>query len=140
MKTLAVANITSQNPSLNQVLITGLENTTYKFLVRAYYQDGSGAPILEELNENIKTVSTLARTAPTFAGVAAVGMDSLDSGSALVELKWNAAGSDGIFTGYRVTYEEGPCSKDFTDAASQVEVAGTSNNSHVVPGFIVGSK
>ena len=51
----------------------------------------------------------------------------------------NAAGSDGIFTGYRVTYEEGPCSEDFTDAASQVE-EGTSNNSHVVPGFIVGSK
>ena len=64
------------------MLITGLkENTTYKFLVRAYYQDGSGAPILEELNENTKTVSDT-RTAPTFAGVAAVGMDSLDSGSA----------------------------------------------------------
>lgn len=135
-----VANVVSTDIGQNTALITGLsEATQYKFLVRAYYQDGVGASLDTELNQNIKFVSTLTRKAPTFGGLASVDLNRLESGSAVAELKWNTPSSDGILNGYKVYYEPGTCSQPFTAGATEVDINGTATLSAEISSLTVGT-
>ena len=137
-----VANIDSGNdPGKNEETILGLkEGTEYKFLVRAYYQDGEVAPKDIELNQKILIATTLSRKAPTFGGVVATELNRLESGNAVVDVKWSTPDADGILSGYKLTFEPGSCAAAFTGGAQVIDVGDPATLSQEVPNLTVGTK
>ncbi len=115
-------------------IVSGLAaNTLYKFIVRAF-DSSSGSPLSEE-NQVVKSSSTLAIVAPTFAGAASAlpGPGSLAFTTARVT--WPAPQTDGVFDGFVVQYEIGSCAAGFSGSPAELLLSGDALRDGTVTGL-----
>ncbi|MBC7659189.1 MAG: fibronectin type III domain-containing protein [Chitinophagaceae bacterium] len=107
--------VTLTDPLASFTLVNGLtQGTAYTFAVRAY--DMSSGTYRPELNTKEITAATVTIKPPTFAGAISAAAGEGTLGLSSITVGWVNPQSDGVYDGFRVSYEEGTCAASFSNA------------------------